>query len=647
MKNNKNLVFISIIYLSGIFMGAIDTGIVTPARTIIQNDLNVNDQTGVWMITIYTLAYAASIPIMGKLADKFGRKYVYLVSITLFGLGSLLCGLSQDVGSFSMLLIARCIQALGGGGIIPIATAEFGTSFPEEKRGMALGLVGGVYGVANIFGASAGSAILDIFGVNNWQFIFYINIPITIFIVVCGLKVLKNNKVENSSPIDILGIFVLTAMILSLLYSLKNLDFFDFTASLKTTAVYPFLLLFIVLLPVFVFVERKAKDPVMHLEYFTNRNIAITLSLAFITGIVMMGMIFVPQFSENALKMPSGSGGYLVIMLGVFAGVGAPMSGKLCDMIGAKKVLGFGFIMTIIGACYLIFITIPNSNLPNVLICLALIGLGMGFTIGSPLNYMMLEQTSDNESNSALATLSLMRSIGTTIAPAIMIGFIAQAGMNIQPAIMNTLPPEINLPALPYAKEIDNSVAKLKTDPLTEKKMAGLTFPKLTEYEKVKIDFKGNNSSMEIPNDVLELMKTSDVTTITGNTKIMADEMFKIMIPKIIKEIESGIDKGISGVDDGIKGMPNIPIPGLITVKSELITLKERLLKVKAAIPENFDKGKVNYLTEIEKSRNKIEDIFQKTLNEGFKDVYATMVFSSVFAVFLLLLYRERRKRKI
>jgi MFS family permease len=88
-SKEKSWVLIAVVYLMGIFMGAIDTGIVTPARTVIQNNLSVSDKTGIWMITIYTLAYAASIPIMGKLADKFGRKYIYLASILLFGTGSL------------------------------------------------------------------------------------------------------------------------------------------------------------------------------------------------------------------------------------------------------------------------------------------------------------------------------------------------------------------------------------------------------------------------------------------------------------------------------------------------------------------------------------------------------------------------------
>ena len=264
-KKESNYILVMIIYLAGIFMGAIDTGIVTPARTVIQSNLGVNEQTGIWMITIYTLAYATSIPIMGKLADKYGRKYIYLTSIFLFGLGSLFCGLSQDFGSFNLLLIARVVQALGGGGIVPVATAEFGTTFPEEKRGLALGLVGGVYGIANIFGASAGSAILDIFGTNNWQFIFYINLPITVFILIAGFIALRNTKVPDTSKIDFSGIFTLTIMILSLLYSLKNLDFFDFS-TITNKDVLPFLILFLVLIPLFIFIEKRAEDPVMNLS---------------------------------------------------------------------------------------------------------------------------------------------------------------------------------------------------------------------------------------------------------------------------------------------------------------------------------------------------------------------------------------------
>ena len=554
VSKKPNLVLLTIIYLAGIFMGAIDTGIVTPARTIIQNNLGVDGQTGIWMITIYTLAYAASIPIMGKFADKFGRKYVYLLSVSLFGAGSLLCGLSQGVGSFSMLLFARAIQAIGGGGIVPVATAEFGSSYPPEKRGMALGLVGGVYGIANIFGASAGSAILDLFGQNNWQFIFYVNIPITLFIIIAGIIVLPPSEKRDTKKIDGLGILTLTVMIVSLLYGLKNVDFFHFLSSLKTTSVYPYLIIFVLLLPVFILVEMKAEDPVMNLKYFTNKNIVITLIISCISGIVMMGMIFVPQYSENILKIRSGSGGYLVIILGIFAGVGAPISGMLIDKFGAKIILAIGFLISIMGSTFLVFVTTYHPSMLTVVIGLILTGLGIGFTMGTPINYMMMAHTEQSETNSALATVSLVRSMGTAIAPTIMVGFIAAAGGNVQTNVMNILPQEVKAPDLPYAKEITDTFNTLKQNEQMAEQLKDVNLPDLGAMETIEINFN-SNSDFTMPEDLVKLMQDSDVTTIVENTKVLSSSMFDLMTPEIIKSIQDGIDQGINGIHSGLTAL--------------------------------------------------------------------------------------------
>lgn len=223
---------------------------------------------------------------------------------------------------------------------------------------------------------------------------------------------------------DLFGIVTLTLMVLSLLYGLKNIDFFEFTSSIQSTKVYPFLIAFVVLLPIFLWIEKKAQDPVLNISYFKNPQIIIIFILSFITGIVIMGMIFVPQLAENILKIPSGKGGYFVIILGVFAGISAPLSGKLIDQYGAKIVLIIGFLASITGALFLIFVTTRYPHFMTVAICLVFIGVGIGFTMGTPLNYMILENTDPKESNSALASISLIRSMGTAIAPAIMIGFI-------------------------------------------------------------------------------------------------------------------------------------------------------------------------------------------------------------------------------
>jgi EmrB/QacA subfamily drug resistance transporter len=563
------------VYLLGIFMGAIDTGIVTPARTIIQHDLGVDDTTGVWLLTIYTLSYAASIPVMGKLADRYGRKPIYLVSITLFGLGSLLCGLSSDVGSFGFLIFARAVQAIGGGGIVPIATAEFGTSVPPEKRGMALGLVGGVYGVANIFGASAGSLILDVFGTHNWQFIFYINVPISIVIIGLGLAFLPNHKAEQVSKIDLFGITVLVAMILSLLYGLRNLDFFDLGTSITSVDVYPFLLGFLVLLPVLIIAERRAQDPVLNLSYFTRPAILTTLGLAFFSGVILMGVVFVPQFAENALRIPTGEGGYFVIVLGLASGIGAPLSGTFTDRFGPRLVLGIGVIVSAIAALVGVLWAIPSPSWASVLTTLALMGLGLGFTIGSPLNYMMLEQTPAEESNSALATLSLVRSIGTTLAPALLVGFLAHAGTQLPDALTAQLPTQVKAPTLPYADELQAKFAELKANDKLADQLKDVTFPDIASKTTINIDTTSGTGE-SLPDDLLDLLKTADVTTIVDRTKQVAVYQFGKQTPSVIADITDGVNTGleslasaqtdvakahdklvkaVKGVDAGITGM--------------------------------------------------------------------------------------------
>jgi EmrB/QacA subfamily drug resistance transporter len=625
-----------ILYLLGIFMGAIDTGIVTPARTVIQNHLLVDEKTGIWMITIYTLAYAASIPIMGKLADMFGRKYIYLASIFLFGLGSLFCGLAQEFNSFTVLLAARIVQALGGGGILPVATAEFGTTFPPEKRGMALGLVGGVYGIANIFGASAGSAILDIFGSSNWQFIFYVNLPITLFILIAGFLCLPNNRNDNVKKIDIGGILILTVMILALMYGLKNIDFFDFKLTLISTSVYPFLILFVILIPFFILVEKKAEDPVMNLSYFTNSRIMITFVIAFITGIVLMGMIFVPQFAENSLKIASGSGGYFVIILGLFAGVGAPLSGKLIDQYGPKMILGLGFLVSLLGSLFLIFVAADHPSMLTVNISLVLMGLGMGFTMGTPLNYMMLENTKDEESNSALAALSLVRSIGTAIAPAIMVGFLAHAGVAVQNNVMNLLPKEVSMPKLPYAQELTTEINEMKSNPMMKNVLATVDMPNFSYLEKIEINMN-SSSDYQIPDELMDKIKSSDVTTITENSKLIAGSFFAGMAPDMISNIQTGIQNGIDELT-AVELMPQSSVSFRDTI--------EKMMVLKDAVPGAFDTAKQNYLAEIDQRSTAIESEFQKTLNTGFKQVYLTVTISSLIGLIFLYFYRRKPANK-
>ena len=640
--NPKPLHFglIMVIYLCGIFMGAIDTSVVTPARTVIQNGLGVGDQTGIWMITIYTLAYASSIPIMGKLADRLGRKTIYLICIILFGTGSLLAGLSQYIGHFGFFLMARAIQAIGGGGIMPIASAEFGTTFPEDKRGMALGMVGGVYGIATVVGGSLGSAILGAFGLQNWGFIFFINIPISLFIIICGFIFLPNTKIDDVKPIDKWGTLFLVMMILSLLYGLRNIDFFNFVKSFTSTDVYPFLIIFIVLLPFFIFAEKKAADPIMNLDYFREAPIVITLIISFITGVIMMGMVFVPQFAENALRMQQGSGGYFVMVLGIFAGVGAPVSGRLIDRYGPKLIMGAGFLLSIIGSLFLVLITTSYPNLLTVAICLILIGLGMGFTMGTPLNYMMLDNTKKADSNSALATLSLIRSVGTAIAPAVMVGFIAHAGVTAEDNITAQLPKELVLPSLPYVTQLDEETTALKDSDFGKTYLSSVQFPDFEAMEKISLDAHGGVSDMKLPANLTKELSDADVTNIDQAVDNMVAYMADTMKPMVIEKAESGVQNGIDGLNR-ITASPEVPVQ----ITQGVSTMVSQMTELKNALPDAVNQGFQNYLGEVKAMGAQIQNVYQKTMETGFKQVYMTTAIASAFALVVLLFYKDKHER--
>lgn len=640
--NPKPLHFglIMVIYLCGIFMGAIDTSVVTPARTVIQNGLGVGDQTGIWMITIYTLAYASSIPIMGKLADRLGRKTIYLICIILFGTGSLLAGLSQYIGHFGFFLMARAIQAIGGGGIMPIASAEFGTTFPEDKRGMALGMVGGVYGIATVVGGSLGSAILGAFGLQNWGFIFFINIPISLFIIICGFIFLPNTKIDDVKLIDKWGTLFLVMMILSLLYGLRNIDFFNFVKSFTSTDVYPFLIIFIVLLPFFIFAEKKAADPIMNLDYFREAPIVITLIISFITGVIMMGMVFVPQFAENALRMQQGSGGYFVMVLGIFAGVGAPVSGRLIDRYGPKLIMGAGFLLSIIGSLFLVLITTSYPNLLTVAICLILIGLGMGFTMGTPLNYMMLDNTKKADSNSALATLSLIRSVGTAIAPAVMVGFIAHAGVTAEANITAQLPKELVLPSLPYVTQLDEETTALKDSDFGKTYLSSVQFPNFEAMEKISLDAHGGVSDMKLPANLTKELSDADVTNIDQAVDNMVSYMADTMKPMVIEKAESGVQNGIDGLNR-ITASPEVPVQ----ITQGVSTMVSQMTELKNALPDAVNQGFQNYLGEVKAMGAQIQNVYQKTMETGFKQVYMTTAIASAFALVVLLFYKDKHER--
>lgn len=594
------------LYLAGIGMGALDMGIINPARTVIQNSLGVPEQTGVWVFTIYTLAYAAGIPIIGKVADLIGRKPVYMLAIGLFGIGSLGCGLAQDFSSFGLLLVSRVIQAIGGGGMMPVATAAVGTIVPVAKRGMALGLVGMVYGVASVFGGSLGSLILDIAGRENWQWIFYINIPIAIAVVALGVWALPKQKSHDSRRLDLFGIVMLVVMMSALLWAFQHLDFTQTAESLRDTNVWVALLIFLVLAPLFWVweraVARRDGNPIINFDYFATVPMTATLLISAISGILMMSLMFIPQFAENSMRLPTGAGGYPTIIIGLATAVGAPISGRLTDKHGPRVVLGIGLAGSVVAGLMLIFWAGPHPGFWSAAISIAIMGLGLGFLMGAPLTYLVLYLVPERDANSGQATLSLIRSVGTTLAPAILVGLLATAMGGLGPSVMNAMP-KYQPPAMSAASSAHSDTGMSAT--------------------------MGSFEVSDLPDDLENRIRTADVTNIVERSKELATYMFDHNTGDMESAMRTAVQDQINAQ---MAGMPE-------PMRTAAL---DRAL---AGAEDALEQSRTDYFKEIDASASRIESTFQLELNRGFTRMF--WFYTIVSAVGLLLLVGLPSKRII
>lgn len=483
----KSQLFLLIAFLLGIFIGGMDAGIVSPARTVIEDNLNITPDKSVWIISLYTLFYAISMPILGKLSDIYGKKRIFILIISIFMIGSFISGISDYFHNFSLLLIARAFQGLGGGGILPIASSYVGKNFPIEKKGTALGIISAIYGIATLLGPTIGSFILQVAGDKNWGYLFFVNVPICIIALIIAIFTKIPESQRKKAKLDYIGCILLSLTIISLMYAATNINFEFFLTSFSNFKVWFFLLLFGIFLPFLIIHERRIKDPVLQIKYFTQKETCLALIMSFFVGCRMMGTVFIPQFSENMLRLRPGTGGYVVTIVALFAAISGPTGGKLIDKTSSKFVLIIGFLTTLITFVLFSSVVIPRMNIPLLFICCMTMGIGKGFTIGTPLNYLIQLFAPKGESSSAQATLSLMKSIGIALSPNILVGFISKASSKIGPAIVKIIP-SIKETAIEshFLEEAQNSIASQATSIFEHSSITNIV-PLVKDYSQILI----------------------------------------------------------------------------------------------------------------------------------------------------------------
>src|SRR4051812_2269796 len=393
----------------GVFLAALDQTVVGTALPKIITDLGGNGLY-TWAFTAYLLTATISGPLYGKLSDLFGRRPIFLFGIGVFMLGSVLAGLSHEMWQ---LVAARGIQGLGAGALFPIAMAIIADVFAPSERGRYQGLFGAVFGLSTLIGPAIGGLITDTIG---WPFVFFINIPIGLVVMFAVRRNLPAYHLSNDKPkIDYLGAALFTAALVPILVGLSNKQ----AAEWLDVTVGGLIVLGLVILAVFVFVESRASEPIVPLALFRNRAFTVSVSSVFLAAFgFFAAIVFLPRWLQVVGGASATISGYQMLpLLGglIFSAIA---SGQIVARTGRYRFLLFGaLLMTAAGLAMLTQLR-ADTPLPIVWAWMFVTGVGVGPTFAV---FPQIVQNSVEVRHIGVASsnLSFFQSVGGTVGLAI------------------------------------------------------------------------------------------------------------------------------------------------------------------------------------------------------------------------------------
>ena len=401
-KDSKERNKILLVLFFGVLMGALDIAIVGPALPAIQKQFNIDERSVAWIFAVYVLFNLVGTPLMAKLSDTIDRRKIYIIDVFLFAVGSLIVAVSTN---FSILIIGRSIQGFGAGGIFPVASAVIGDTFPEEKRGSALGLIGAVFGIAFIIGPALAGVLLLL----SWHWLFIINIPIAIVIIFLTMKYIPKSAGKSGSKFDWSGTLLISIILAFLAFSFNQINSSEFIKSITSWEVLPFLIISIALIPIFIKNENKSFDPLLRMKLLASRQVSLVCILAIGAGITEAAVVFVPPLLVSSFHVTTSQASFMLIPIVLTMAVGSPSAGRMLDKLGSKVVLIIGSTLLTGGMFGLAY---ASGTLSGFYISASLIGLGSGFLIGAPLRYIMLNESKKSERASAQGALRLFTGVG-------------------------------------------------------------------------------------------------------------------------------------------------------------------------------------------------------------------------------------------
>jgi EmrB/QacA subfamily drug resistance transporter len=356
----------------GMLLAALDGTIVSTALPTIVGDLGGGNHVS-WVVTSYLLAQTAITVVVGKLGDQFGRKLVFQLSVTVFIIGSALCGLADGM---SWLIGSRALQGIGAGGLTVTATALIADIIPLRERGKFQGALGAVFGVATVIGPLLGGLLTDH---ASWRWCFYVNVPLALLVIVAARFTIPRVPGGAKPRIDYAG---MAAVALGASMLVLAASFGGTTYAWGSWQIIGLLVGGFAVLGVFVLIERGAAEPILPLRLFSSTVFTVCCALAFVVGFTMLGaMTFLPTFFQYVEGVTATASGFRMLPLVLGLLLTAITSGNIVSKTGRYKVfpVAGGLVMAL--GLFLLSRMDPSTSVGLSALYLFVLGMGIGLSM--------------------------------------------------------------------------------------------------------------------------------------------------------------------------------------------------------------------------------------------------------------------------
>jgi EmrB/QacA subfamily drug resistance transporter len=399
----------------GLFMIMLDNTVVNVALPTMEKDLRVTIASLEWVVIAYALTFASLLITGGKLADLYGRRRIFVLGLVVFTLSSLACGLAPSAG---FLIGARAVQGVGAALMNPATLSIIVATFPPRQRGQAIGIWAGVSALALAIGPLAGGLIVEHI---NWNWIFFVNVPVgALAIVVSQLVIRESRDTSVEQSIDLPGLLTSIGFLFSLSYALVEGNRHGWTSP----EILGLFAASLVLLAAFIVLEHRQRLAMLDLSLFRIGAFAGANTVAMLVSLSMFGVFFfVSLYVQNILRYSPTQAGAIFLPMVLLISVVAPVAGKLSDRVGSRWLMGGGMILT--GISLLLYERVGvHSDFWTLLPQLLLGGVGMAMTM-SPMTSAAMGAVPVDKAGVGSGVLNSFRQVGGSLGIAIMGAIVA------------------------------------------------------------------------------------------------------------------------------------------------------------------------------------------------------------------------------